>query len=131
MNGTTSGAPGEVSTGNIKWSHAEVGAIYGGVLSTAGDLVFYTTLDAANTFHALDVSNPVNGDVKEVWHANLECPSTGNPITWRGSVDGKQRVAVYSGVGAMVGGMRGFTPGVAGKPCTSSNGGVVHVYVLP
>jgi hypothetical protein len=50
-------------------------------------------------------------------------------MTWKGT-DGKQRVAIYSGVGAMVGGMRAFA-GIPGQPCTSSNGGVVHVYSLP
>jgi alcohol dehydrogenase (cytochrome c) len=126
---TTTRDKGAVSNSNIAWSHKEAAPIYGGVLSTAGDLAFYTTLDPNNTFHALDVGNPVKGDVKEVWSAKLECPSTGNPITWKGS-DGKQRIAIYSGVGAMVGGM-GLFGGNTGKPCTSSNGGVVHVYSLP
>ena len=131
-NGTTSGAPGELSTGNIAWTHPEVAPIYGGVLSTAGDVLFYTTLDGANpqtgwagnTFKAL---NAANGD--EIWRVSLECPSSGNPITWKGA-DGKQRVAVYSGVGGLVGGMGAFG-GNTGKPCTSSNGGVVHVYSIP
>ena len=123
-NGSTTGAPGAVSTGNIKWTHAESAPIYGGVLSTAGDVLFYTTLDPANTFHALDATNG-----NPIWSASLECPSTGNPITWKGT-DGKQRVAIYSGVGAMVGGM-GAMGGNTGKPCTSANGGTVHVYTLP
>jgi len=123
-NGSTTGAPGAVSTGNIAWTHAESAPIYGGVLSTAGDVLFYATLDPKNTFHALDATSG-----NQLWAAPLECPSTGNPITWKGT-DGKQRVAVYSGVGAMVGGMGAFG-GNTGKPCTSTNGGVVHVYSLP
>ncbi|HAZ42219.1 MAG TPA: hypothetical protein DCY52_08100, partial [Methylococcaceae bacterium] len=123
-NGSTTGAPGALSTDNIAWTHAEAAPIYGGVLSTAGDVLFYTTLDPKNTFHALDATSG-----KELWTASLECPSTGNPMTWKGT-DGKQRVAVYSGVGAMVGGMGAFG-GNTGKPCTSSNGGVVHIYALP
>lgn len=122
-NGSTTGAPGELSNGNIAWSHAEVAPIYGGVLSTAGDVLFYTTLDPKNTFHALDANSG-----KEIWTASLECPSSGNPITWKGT-DGKQRVAIYSGVGGLVGGMGAFG-GNTGKPCTSSNGGVVHIYSL-
>ena len=50
-------------------------------------------------------------------------------MTWKGT-DGKQRVAIYSGVGGLVGGMGGFG-GNTGKPCTSANGGVVHIYSLP
>ena len=117
--------PGDVSTGNIAWTKAESAPIYGGVLSTAGDLVFYTTLDPNNTFKALDASTG-----SEIWSASLECPSTGNPITWTGS-DGHQRVAIYSGVGAMVGGM-GAMGGNTGKPCsdTTTRGGTVHVYKL-
>lgn len=123
--------PGDVSTGNIAWTKAEAAPIYGGVLSTAGDLLFYTTLDGAtptwkgNTFKAVDAR-----DGTDLWKVSLECPSSGNPITFKGA-DGQQRIAVYSGVGAMVGGMGGMG-GNTGKPCSDSatGGGVVHVYKL-
>jgi len=95
----------------------------GGVLSTAGDLVFYGTQD--KVFKVIDArpAQTVNGIPKVLWSTKMECSTVGNPITFTGP-DNKQRVAVFSGVGAMAGGF-------GGGACTGKAGGKVHVYKLP
>ncbi len=109
--------------GQRAWSFPEVLPGYGGVLATAGDLIFYGTLD--NQFKARDA---VTGDL--VFQTTLECSTVGSPISFKGA-DGKQRVAVYSGVGWLAG---GFT--MTQKPCpgksrsTTNGGGRVHIYKL-
>lgn len=69
-------------------------------MATAGGLVFYGTLD--RKFKAL---NATTGAVK--FSANLECGVVSAPISFTGP-DGKQRVAITTGVGwlngAFVGG---------------------------
>ena len=117
----------DVATGSRKWAIPEPAPVYGGVLATAGNLIFYGTLD--NTFKA---RNADTGAL--VFTTALECSTVGSPISFTGS-DGKQRVAVFSGVGWLAG---GFT--ATGKPCpgrtgsettTATNGGGrVHIYKL-
>ena len=101
----------------------EPAAIYGGVLSTAGGLVFYGTQD--KTFKAIDArpDTAVNGVPNVLWSAKMECSTVGNPIAFAGS-DGKQRIAIFSGVGALAGGF-------GGGACTGKSGGKVHVFKLP
>ena len=101
----------------------EPSAIYGGVLSTGGGLVFYGTQD--KIFKAIDArpDKAVNGVPKVLWSTKMECSTVGNPITFTGT-DNKQRIAVFSGVGAMAGGF-------GGGACTSSAGGKVHIFKLP
>lgn len=67
----------------------------GGVLATAGDLVFYGTLD--NWFRAVDARN---GTV--LWQVKLGSGIVSDPMTYMGP-DGKQYVAVYAGVGGAMG----------------------------
>ena len=117
----------DMATGSRKWAIPEPAPVYGGVLATAGNLIFYGTLD--NTFKA---RNADTGAL--VFTTALECSTVGSPISFTGS-DGKQRVAVFSGVGWLAG---GFT--ATGKPCpgrtgsettTATNGGGrVHIYKL-
>ena len=106
-------------TGTKKWGIPEKAAIYGGVLSTAGDVVFYTSMD--NSFKAVSAKD---GSATG-FNATLECSSVGSPISFNGP-DGHQRIAVFSGVGWLAGGFS-----ASGKPCASSGGGTVHVYKLP
>ena len=68
---------------------------YAGVLATGGDLVFNGTLDG--WFRAIDAHTG-----KLLWRFKTESGIVGNPITFLGP-DGKQYVAVYSGVGGAVG----------------------------
>ncbi len=67
----------------------------GGVLVTAGDVVFYGTMDG--WFKALDARTG-----RELWKQKLASGIVGNPITYLGP-DGKQYVAVYAGVGGWMG----------------------------
>jgi lanthanide-dependent methanol dehydrogenase len=69
--------------------------VYSGVLSTGGDVVFYGTMEG--WFRALDAHSG-----KILWQ--YKCPSgiVSDPMTFTGP-DGKQYVAVYSGVGGWMG----------------------------
>ncbi len=69
--------------------------IYSGVLATGGDVVFYGTLEG--WFVALDARTGT-----ELWKFHTASGIVGNPITYLGP-DGKQYVAIYSGVGGWMG----------------------------
>ncbi len=68
---------------------------YSGVLATGGDVVFYGTMDG--WFKAVDART---GAV--LWKFKIGSGIVGNPMTYLGP-DGKQYVAVYSGVGGWMG----------------------------
>jgi PQQ-dependent dehydrogenase (methanol/ethanol family) len=69
--------------------------VYSGVLATGGDVVFYGTMEG--WFVALDARTGA-----ELWKFKCASGIVGNPITYLGP-DGKQYVAVYSGVGGWMG----------------------------
>jgi PQQ-dependent dehydrogenase (methanol/ethanol family) len=69
--------------------------IYSGVLATAGDLVFYGTMDG--WFKAVDARSG-----RELWAFKTGSGIVGNPITYLGP-DGRQYIAIYSGVGGWMG----------------------------
>ena len=69
--------------------------MYSGVLATAGDLVFYGTMDG--WFHAVDARTGA-----DLWKFHTGSGIIGNPITYIGP-DKKQYVAIYSGVGGWMG----------------------------
>jgi alcohol dehydrogenase (cytochrome c) len=76
-------------TGKIKWSHKwETPGIEGGLLSTAGNLVFAG--DPSNNLVAL---NATTGE--PLWHANLGSPLSNGAITYE--LDGHQYVVVGAG----------------------------------
>jgi PQQ-dependent dehydrogenase (methanol/ethanol family) len=77
------------------WSVKDKFPVYGGVLATAGDLVFWGALDG--TFRANDARSG-----KELWKLKLPSGIVGNPISYLGP-DGKQYIAIYSGVGGWMG----------------------------
>lgn len=113
--------------GAKKWSVKETLPLYGGTLATAGNVVFYGTLD--RQFKAVDATTGA-----PLFSAAVECGIGSNPISFTGA-DGKQRIAVYSGIGWLAGGFAGGAcPGGGawerGKK-TASTSGVVHVYKLP
>ncbi|WP_085315579.1 PQQ-dependent dehydrogenase, methanol/ethanol family [Derxia lacustris] len=91
----------DAATGKRAWSVDEPLPLYAGTLATAGDVVFYGTLD--RWFKAV---NATTGEL--LFKKQLECGIVGNPISYTGP-DGKQRVAVYTGVGWMAGGFAGGT----------------------
>ncbi len=67
----------------------------GGVLATAGDVVFYGTMDG--WFKALDARTGA-----ELWRFKVASGIVGNPITYLGP-DRKQYIAVYAGIGGWMG----------------------------
>lgn len=92
----------DAAKGQRAWSVPEILPLYGGVLATAGNVVFYGTLDKW-----LKAVNATTGEV--LFQKQLECGIVGNPISYT-APDGKQRVAVYTGLGWLAGGF-------AGAPC--------------
>jgi len=69
--------------------------VYSGVLSTGGDVVFYGTMEG--WFRAVDAHSG-----KILWQIKTASGIVGNPMTFLGP-DGKQYVAIYSGVGGWMG----------------------------
>jgi PQQ-dependent dehydrogenase (methanol/ethanol family) len=69
--------------------------VYCGVLSTGGDLVFYGTMEG--WFRAVDARSG-----KVLWQFKTGSGIIGDPMTFTGP-DGKQYVAIYSGVGGWMG----------------------------
>jgi PQQ-dependent dehydrogenase (methanol/ethanol family) len=69
--------------------------VYSGVLATGGDVVFYGTMEG--WFRAVDAHTG-----KVLWQMKLASGIVGNPMTFIGP-DGKQYVAIYSGIGGWMG----------------------------
>lgn len=80
----------EATTGNVKWEFREQLSSNAAILTTAGGLLFTGTHDGY--FYALDC---VTG--ASLWHFQTGASVEGGPVTFL--VDGKQYVAVVSGVG--------------------------------
>ena len=77
------------------WSIKENFPVWSGALVTAGDVVFYGTMDG--WFRAIDAHSG-----KVLWQMKLGSGIVGNPMTFLGP-DGKQYVAIYAGVGGWMG----------------------------
>jgi alcohol dehydrogenase (cytochrome c) len=65
------------------------------VLATGGDIVFFGTMDG--WFKAADARSGA-----ELWQFKTGSGIVGNPITYT-ATDGKQYVAIYSGIGGWMG----------------------------
>jgi lanthanide-dependent methanol dehydrogenase len=85
----------DATTGKKVWGIREPFPVWSGALVTAGNVVFYGTLDG--WFKAADATTG-----KELWRFKVGSGVVGNPITYRGP-DGKQYVAIYSGIGGDMG----------------------------
>jgi PQQ-dependent dehydrogenase (methanol/ethanol family) len=109
--------------------------VYSGVLATAGDLVFYGSMDG--WFRAVDARTG-----SELWKFKTGSGIVGNPITYLGP-DHKQYVAVYSGVGGWMGAVAfpsvsaddpyaalGVVGAMAGIKQVTGPGDVVYVFGL-
>jgi lanthanide-dependent methanol dehydrogenase len=77
--------------GRAAWAVKENFPVWSGAMVTAGDVVFYGTMDGH--FKALDART---GSI--VWQTKVDSGIISQPVTYRGP-DGKQYVAVLSGVG--------------------------------
>ena len=126
----------DATTGTVKWEIKENLAAYGGALATAGGVVFYGTMEG--WLKAVDARTG-----RVLWQFKTPSGIIGNPMTYVGP-DGKQYVAVLSGVGgwAGIGVAAGIGPedptaglgalGAFGDAGNYSNqGGVLTVFVLP
>ncbi len=80
-------------TGKVVWEAHNKGVLWGGVLTTHGNLVFTGTPEGY--LKAFDAKTG-----KELWRYNTGSGITGSPITWE--QDGEQYVAVVSGWGGAV-----------------------------
>jgi lanthanide-dependent methanol dehydrogenase len=118
------------------WSLTENFPAWSGVLATAGDVVFYGTLD--RWFKALDARSG-----KLLWQHRVGSGIVGQPMTYRGP-DGKQYVAILSGVGGWAGaivagdldkrdgtGALGMVNATRDLPDHTPKGGAVYVFELP
>jgi alcohol dehydrogenase (cytochrome c) len=81
--------------GRAVWNIHHEFPVWSGALVTASDLVFYGTMDGA--FRAVSAR-----DGRVLWERHLDSGVIGQPITFR-APDGKQYVAVLSGVGGWAG----------------------------
>ena len=86
------------STGKIVWEHEQHGggSSWGGVLATAGGLLFYG--DDDGSFGALDAKTG-----KVLWNVPLAARWHSSPMSY--AVDGKQYVAVAVNSGVMAFGL--------------------------
>jgi PQQ-dependent dehydrogenase (methanol/ethanol family) len=118
------------------WKLAEDLPVWSGALATAGDVVFYGTMDG--WFKAVDARTG-----KPLWQYKTGSGIIGQPITYRGP-DGKQYVAVVSGVGGWAGaivaggldardstGALGFVAAMRDLPARTTKGGTLYVFALP
>ena len=121
--------------GRIAWEIREFLPVWSGALATAGDVVFYGTMDG--WFKAIDARNG-----KLLWQFKCGSGIIGQPMTYRGP-DGKQYVAVLAGIGGWAGaivaadldsadgtGALGFVNATKDLPQYTTKGGMLYVFSL-
>jgi PQQ-dependent dehydrogenase (methanol/ethanol family) len=126
----------DAGTGKKVWGIKENFPVWSGALVTAGDVVFYGTMDG--DFKAV---NATNGNV--LWKTHFASGIVGNPMTYIGP-DGKQYIAVYEGVGGWAGAIvpgklstddpyaaLGAVNAMKDLPDHTKAGGALHVFVMP
>jgi alcohol dehydrogenase (cytochrome c)/methanol dehydrogenase (cytochrome c) subunit 1 len=125
------------AAGKRVWGIKEPFPVWTGTLVTAGDVVFYGTMDG--WFKGVNAKTGT-----PLWKSKLPSGSIGNPITFLGP-DRKQYVAIYSGIGGWFGlpvagnlsredplaalGAVGAAFG-SGLDKVTSVGGTLHVYAI-
>lgn len=118
------------------WEIKEDLPLWSGALVTAGDLVFYGTMDG--WFKALDAASG-----KLLWQFKAGSGIIGQPVSYR-APDGKQHIAVLAGVGGWAGAVvaggldprdptaaLGFAGATADLPGKTTGGGMLYDFVLP
>jgi PQQ-dependent dehydrogenase (methanol/ethanol family) len=121
--------------GSEVWKIEEDLPVWSGALATAGDVVFYGTMDG--WFKAV---NARNGEL--LWQFKCGSGIIGQPITYR-APDGKQYVAILAGVGGWSGaivaggldprdgtGALGFVNAMTDLPGKTTKGGMLYVFSL-
>jgi PQQ-dependent dehydrogenase (methanol/ethanol family) len=117
------------------WDIQERFPVWSGALVTAGDVVFYGTMDG--WFKALDARSG-----KPLWQFKTESGIIGQPVTFR-AADGRQYVAVLAGVGGWSGAIvsagldprdataaLGFVGAMRDLPSATKRGGHLYVFAL-
>jgi len=118
------------------WTLEEKFPVWSGALATAGDVVFYGTMEG--DFKAIDAKSG-----KLLWQYHAPSGIIGQPVSYRGP-DGKQYVAILSGVGGWSGGIvsgdldprdgtagGGWVNAMKDLPKATPKGGMLHVFALP
>jgi alcohol dehydrogenase (cytochrome c) len=118
------------------WAVQENFPVWSGTLTTGGDLVFYGTMDG--WLKALDART---GTL--LWQFKTGSGIVGQPITYRGP-DGRQYVAVLSGVGGWPGAVvtndldtrdataaLGWGGAMADLKDATTKGGMLYVFAVP
>ena len=118
------------------WEIKEDLPLWSGALATAGDLVFYGTMDG--WFKAVDART---GALK--WKFKTDSGIIGQPVSYRGP-DGRQYIAVLSGVGGWAGAIvvgnldprdqtagGGWANAVPDLKDKTGPGGTLYVFALP
>jgi PQQ-dependent dehydrogenase (methanol/ethanol family) len=115
------------------WKIVERFPVWGGALATAGDVVFYGTMEG--WFKAVDATSG-----KVLWQFKTGSGIIGQPVSYRGP-DGKQYIAILSGVGGWSGaivaagldardatGALGFVNAMTDLPSHTTPGGMLYVF---
>jgi PQQ-dependent dehydrogenase (methanol/ethanol family) len=122
--------------GKKVWALPEKFPVWSGALATAGDVVFYGTMDG--WFKAVDAHS---GNL--LWQFKCGSGIIGQPISYKGP-DGKQYIAILAGVGGWSGaivaggldprdatGALGFNNAMSDLPNATTKGGMLYVFSLP
>jgi glucose dehydrogenase len=122
--------------GKAVWSIKENFPVWSGTVVTAGDIVFYGTMDG--WFKAVDATN---GGL--LWQFKCGSGIIGQPTTWLGP-DGKQYVSILAGVGGWAGAIvpghldprdgtaaLGFVNAMTDLPQATTKGGMLYTFALP
>lgn len=122
--------------GEKVWDIKERFPVWSGTVATAGNVVFYGTMD--RWFKAVDAST---GEL--LWKHRVGSGIIGQPITYEGP-DGRQYVAIFAGVGGWSGaivsgqldpsvpfGALGFVGAMQDLPQFTEPGGTLYVFALP
>jgi PQQ-dependent dehydrogenase (methanol/ethanol family) len=122
--------------GKEVWTLKERFPVWSGALATAGDVVFYGTMDGY--FKAVNARTGA-----QLWRFKVGSGIIGQPMTYRGP-DGKQYVAVLAGVGGWSGAIvsagldprdstagGGFVNAMKDLPQHTTKGGMLYVFGLP
>lgn len=122
--------------GKPVWSIKDKYPMWSGTVATAGDLVFFGTLDG--WFKAADAKT---GNI--LWQFKTGSGIIGQPITYRGP-DGKQYIAILSGIGGWPGSIvsndldvrddtaaNGWGSALHDLPNVTTKGGTLYVFSLP
>lgn len=83
----------DAGTGKVVWTKPEKFSVWSGALSTAGDVVFYGTLEG--------YIKAVDNNGKELWRFKTPSGIIGNVNTWE--YKGHQYIGVLSGIGGWAG----------------------------